>query len=503
MELYSYEALQPDTFRLLRVPAQPDLPYELIHADIDAAPPYAALSYTWGRPNFSKHIVLGPCILKVTENLYEGLHALRARVSQSGYYLWIDAICIDQQNVKERNAQVSLMKVIYENATLVYVWLGIASDESDLAIRKIREFGHYLGALQQQHENDIYKAVGTLSPEDPTVFGEEGSESFRSWNAIAVLFRRDWWYRAWIIQEATASTRTIFCCGVSSVSWRSMMSTILIADQLSSFPGLESFSSIGSFWRKYISLALSRERNDARRLLLDVMQSFRLSDCGDNRDKIYAKLGLATDVASGDIAVRYDRPICDVYIDLVNWSFARSPSFNRLDFLGCVIRSAEKPSVIQMPEDKLVPSWVPDWRGVVSIRPFGKALKLEDGQYRRVYSVSGHSMAQARILDSNFIAKGLTFSPIVSVSSISKKILASEGDIVEATWAPSNLDDVYHPTGQTIEQAYLHTITADADYHDEIIGCRGNHMDWSFHSKQQEALKTEGEIINRMTSMNR
>lgn len=485
--LYEYNSLDADQFRLLHVPVQLDLPYSLIRADIYAAPPYAALSYTWGNPNFSKHIIIDDRIL-------EGLYALRERVSQSGSYFWVDAICIDQRNIIERNAQVLLMKSIYESAKTVYVWLGRAAEQSDLAMKKIGEYGRYLGGLQEQHENDVYKAVGTLSPDDAIIFGEEGSESFRSWNAIAILFRREWWFRVWVIQEATA-TATVFCCGTSTVSWKAIMFTVLIADQLSSFPGLESFSSIGSFWRKSIDLSISRQNRNASRPLLDVMQSFRLSECSDHRDRIYAKLGLATDITPGDIPVRYDKSICDVYADLVNWSFSQGSPFHQLDFLGLVIRSAEKPSRIQVPEDKLMPTWVPDWRGVVSVTPFCKTLQPTTGEYLRTYNVSGHSTAQARIVNQNFIAKGFTFAPIVSLSSISEELLRPvEVESVEATWAPINADDIYHSTGQTVQEAYLHTLTADVENSDQAAESRGHYMDWSLEAKQREALTSGADI---------
>ena len=368
MSLYSYIPLRDNEIRLLQIPVQPDGPYELLHVNVNETPKYIALSYTWGKSDFCKHIRIDNGILNITENLFEGLLVLRERLNQSGYCLWVDFICIDEQNVEERNAQVSIMKSIYENAEEVYVWLGVSSEDSDLAMRKIGDFGRYLNGLSAQHDNDLHRAVGTLSPEDPTIFGEEGSETFKSWNSIAVLLRRDRWFRAWIIQEATVSMSVTFFCGTSSVSWKAIMYTISIADQLSSFPGLETMSSLGEgFCHRLISLCMSRESRKPRSLM-DIMIDFRQSECTDPRDKIYSKLGLATDVAPGDIAVRYDKPIDEVYMDLVRWSYDKGHPFHQLDFLGCVIRSAEKPSQMQMP-DRVVPTWVPDWRG--ALRAFG------------------------------------------------------------------------------------------------------------------------------------
>jgi hypothetical protein len=48
--------------------------------------------------------------------------------------LWVDAICIDQSNIEERNHQVKLMDLIYKNAKIVFMWLGEEADGSDLAM---------------------------------------------------------------------------------------------------------------------------------------------------------------------------------------------------------------------------------------------------------------------------------------------------------------------------------------------------------------------------------
>ena len=403
--------------------------------------------------------------------------------------MWVDFICIDEQNVEERNAQVSIMKSIYENAEEVYVWLGVSSEDSDLAMRKIGDFGRYLNGLSAQHDNDLHRAVGTLSPEDPTIFGEEGSETFKSWNSIAVLLRRDRWFRAWIIQEATVSMSVTFFCGTSSVSWKAIMYTISIADQLSSFPGLETMSSLGEgFCHRLISLCMSRESKKPRSLM-DIMIDFRQSECTDPRDKIYSKLGLATDVAPGDIAVRYDKPIDEVYMDLVRWSYDKGHPFHQLDFLGCVIRSAEKPSQMQMP-DRVVPTWVPDWRGALRVTPFGKKMTDINQNEGRVYSAVRDSTVQAQFLGSNFVVKGFTIDRLKSVSSISDDVRG----LVEVTWAPPNSNDIYQPTGQTVNDAYLHTIVADIEHSGSSVGVRGHCMDWSFDVKQRKLLETGGDI---------
>ena len=97
---------------------------------------YHALSYTWGS-NVLDHritVVSGESqqTLPITENAHTALRHIRH--SNSVRLLWVDAICINQQDVEERNDQVARMADIYKSAEKVIVWLGPEEDDSNLAI---------------------------------------------------------------------------------------------------------------------------------------------------------------------------------------------------------------------------------------------------------------------------------------------------------------------------------------------------------------------------------
>lgn len=87
-------------------------------------------SYTWGF-DWSQYIIkLNEAKFSTRENLWFFLRQLRR--SREHEYKWTDAMCIDQSNVPEKNAQVPLMGRIYENAARVFVWLGQEADQSHL-----------------------------------------------------------------------------------------------------------------------------------------------------------------------------------------------------------------------------------------------------------------------------------------------------------------------------------------------------------------------------------
>ncbi|PVH92460.1 hypothetical protein DM02DRAFT_276400 [Periconia macrospinosa] len=109
--------------------------------------PYSALSYTWGGTEKASTVLVDRKALHVTENLYRALQNLRSKdVDQ---VLWVDAICIDQENLRERGHQVRHMCKIYSQAEGVIVWLGGATLETDIlmdSLARMEEissmFGH-------------------------------------------------------------------------------------------------------------------------------------------------------------------------------------------------------------------------------------------------------------------------------------------------------------------------------------------------------------------------
>jgi Heterokaryon incompatibility protein (HET) len=110
---------------------------------MEQLPSYEALSYTWGKALLvrseqdnngdegTREILVNENFIQVTENLYDGLFALRKDVAG---YLWVDSLCIGQTNIQEGASQVSLMGEIYSSAHQVIIWLGdtVSNDLSDL-----------------------------------------------------------------------------------------------------------------------------------------------------------------------------------------------------------------------------------------------------------------------------------------------------------------------------------------------------------------------------------
>lgn len=100
----------------------------------DSLEPYYAVSYTWGVPEPLCKIKVNGKELSIRKNLFDMLLAMRQRNPEGQPRLWIDAICINQEDVAEKNQQVQQMKHIYSEAETVYSWLGLSDKNSDIVI---------------------------------------------------------------------------------------------------------------------------------------------------------------------------------------------------------------------------------------------------------------------------------------------------------------------------------------------------------------------------------
>jgi hypothetical protein len=137
---FQYKPLEAfGQFRLLALlPSEDDsagIESRIVHSSIQDAPSYEALSYAWGKDVADRPILIDGKPFNIRNNLYDALR--RLHLVDKARELWIDAICINQIDVEERNFQVAQMGNIYANAKEVAIWLGAEADESDGAMKFI------------------------------------------------------------------------------------------------------------------------------------------------------------------------------------------------------------------------------------------------------------------------------------------------------------------------------------------------------------------------------
>ncbi|KIN07112.1 hypothetical protein OIDMADRAFT_109868, partial [Oidiodendron maius Zn] len=175
MAAYEYQPLDTNkpSIRLLKIlkgNLGDDIQCELIEGWIEESIPYDALSYTWGNTRKPATITVDGTAMDITLNAYEALQQIRSKYESR--YLWIDAICINQDDHKERGYQVLQMGHIYRNAERVVIWLGEGTKETDLI----------MDSMKPLHQIFTKKEAGCY----------EGME---------LLSSRPWFRRIWILQE--------------------------------------------------------------------------------------------------------------------------------------------------------------------------------------------------------------------------------------------------------------------------------------------------------------
>ena len=101
--------------------------------DLESDTDFAALSYVWGTYAVQRDTIICDDVrFEVTRNCYSALWHLRRKLG--GFRIWLDAICINQEDIKEKSGQIPLMGDIYTHASLVYVWLGLGNKHTDRAM---------------------------------------------------------------------------------------------------------------------------------------------------------------------------------------------------------------------------------------------------------------------------------------------------------------------------------------------------------------------------------
>jgi Heterokaryon incompatibility protein (HET) len=132
-----YQKLKDNSsqIRILRVlpplePALEPLPIrcELEVVSLDEKPPYEAVSYAWGDPKDTRLIVVEGLEIKIRKNLEACLRYLRKPDKE--LRLWVDAICINQDDKREKSQQVAMMGDIFRSCPSAYIWLGVPSSIS-------------------------------------------------------------------------------------------------------------------------------------------------------------------------------------------------------------------------------------------------------------------------------------------------------------------------------------------------------------------------------------
>jgi len=175
--------------------------------------PFEALSYVWGTRANQVPISVNGYSFDVTANLDLALRCLR--LADTARVLWIDAVCINQDNDAEKSAQVSIMGQIYKSAKAVLVFLGDENEDSNMV----------MDYLQSEDAMQLNGALPGATSERsfPETISRLGFDQLAFLQAAHHFFLRPWWSRTWVAQEyALAKDEPIWYCGKRRLSLTNM-----------------------------------------------------------------------------------------------------------------------------------------------------------------------------------------------------------------------------------------------------------------------------------------
>jgi hypothetical protein len=484
---YEYHPLSSERYiRLLELLPEEDesLPVKLAITsyELSKAPEYAALSYTWGKSSAKTNRLVGcgDSIVSITKNLFEALQHLRDP-KESRFPIWIDAICINQEDATERASQVKMMGDIYKQAKHVLIWLGPSDINSRGAMPLLQNISKVSGEFKGDVRSmDQWIEAGIL-PANST-----------GWEWVEALVWRAWFTRVWVTQEVCLAESSYVICGRDSMPVRDFFTAVdfIITNAIQNAAGIY----LGS--TPFLArLHMAMTWKDRPRTLLGLLMDTRSYRATDPRDKIFALRGLCN-TAEADLVM----PDYETSVDTVFTSFAKEciNQANSLDLLTAVCDPFWRGT-------RHLPSWVPDWitlprttellrhsepiqirssatensRDSVSIAEFspdGNVLIVQGtvldtightyrpfifrsiGQRAKQLASTGKRTVLRRAGVNAFKAAG--DGGLETVVAMAVRVLLWEVGVRRAQARAKTV--VYSPTGESFMQAYLNCITGGA-----------------------------------------
>lgn len=355
--------------------------------------------------------MLDGVVVEVTRNLEAALRQLLLRNRKRT--LWIDALCINQDSIPERNDQVSKMGAIYQKAEGVAAWLGEARDNSSEAFL----------LLYKVLDTGIEKCL-----QDWTAAAKPSDDAVKKVYALLQLYRRDYWMRAWIVQEVAFAQKLVFYCGADHITWDDVQvfhkqieprateivnafkkTTIgQLVWMLSTF-GPMLMDNRKSPWRWQINMGsrfgtapiLGDETG-----LMKLLVSNRMKKATDPLDKVYSLRSMLPEGKPNLITVDYSRTSIDLFSHVGTLLITHSQSLMALaeNKTSCPMESSLTPHL---------PSWVPDW----GVSNQGDIVRIDaEAQWSRA---AGSTISDTvMVADDVLCVKGVKIGTITEVGSL-------------------------------------------------------------------------------------
>lgn len=348
---------------------------------------YYAISYTWGDPTSTDRLWLSH--FGYLEINASAAYVLRHVTTEK--LIWIDSVCINQDDISEKSTQLRYMWGIYKFAEEVLAWPGGAEDGGDLAMEFLFDITFASVTEAFTGRTPVYLPRSSLEflPETNTaIWGKSRAplpRDFRldreRWGALAKFLNRSWWNRAWVIQEIVAAGKLIICVGAGpskphkgiiswklfndnvygyTLEWRHLVDTVKHLE-LYHFLHLLELTEEGAPCDLAIVPAaitcirrvnaLKPARDDQRPDFQDNLLLTKGAEATNPKDKVFAIGSISYGSLTKELYPHYDLPVEDVYINATRHLLIRDQYLMTLHMAGIGWRR----------KLENLPSWVPDF----------------------------------------------------------------------------------------------------------------------------------------------
>ncbi|KAI1062822.1 hypothetical protein LB507_005731 [Fusarium sp. FIESC RH6] len=384
---------------------------------------FHALSYCWGDSSEREEIMLFSNQDEVDDGVpfsigKSAAQALRRlRSEKTTLVIWVDAVCINQDDLEERAQQVTLMAQIYSLAAIVHIWLGEDNPGVEACLKLVRDICNYNSEECQGGEACSCLWTKHSSPlEEIKAFAEEVKKSGRkvsfkgmievfevhlkTWSRAIIdmagwygntqlsflmssLYENPWFSRVWVIQEALSAKFPLVHCSAEKVPWEEVVQVsnwLQQPDYATQNPHVASQQhSMAPIWKtlkpkgrttEVPNTPIEVQNTDELSGILEVFLSGLDLKATDSRDKLFALLTFADethDVSKLDDLIRpnYDKPNERVFADFTRWWIREHNSLEILSYIHCQPTRTWVKTVGQVTERLLPcrPTWSIDSKG--------------------------------------------------------------------------------------------------------------------------------------------
>jgi hypothetical protein len=447
-------------------------------ASLDDDPEYEAASYVWGSWNNPGNIEVGTtkAVVWITKNLHSVLR--NVRFPDRSRTLWVDALCINQQDLGERGSQVGMMARVYEQAKCVLAYLGDHYEGCERAIDVIHRIAHdpalhllskpptpdvkventVENTAEEQHQHECPMHSSNLNKtQDIEAFTGVGLEDPELLEHLLAFLDTPWMTRVWTVQEFTCAKEITLLYGRTAISGEE---TLKFCRHRSEHSPCCSPKSMSQTWVTFSAMAnnwnsLQRARAVGQISYVQVLECFRIRNAGDQRDKVYSLLGLGHPSWAELVPPDYTITTEQTYMRAV----IADCRCDRLDFLSfCHARDSPGIRCNALPPCLNLPSWVPDWSVPTTDLFTNNALFMLNVGYR----AHGGREADLEIdLPDSLTALGVTIStvsfltdPLMWSSNNHEAVFTALQEIQYTLQLNEHHEEIYGRTDRTLAQAF-------------------------------------------------